>query len=280
MRGGEGSEARYRTQVVMPWHADEVLDAVDALLRHAPVLPPPAREAELILLEAVVDVVRGDETGDRLPEACRRFAEVTDDADVVLACVAAIRQGLSRVASVDGCVGRWHVDEVIDRVLAEIVAYLLAELRDQALTDALTGLGNHRAFVQDLHIEIARAVRSGCPLTVVIIDVDGLKLLNDSEGHGAGDEALRAVGVALRSLVRQSDRAYRCGGDEFALLLTDSIVVDAAVIADRLRCSGAPSCSIGIATSGVDSLEELVSIADRRMYADRRGRRAPSSPSV
>ena len=88
-----------------------------------------------------------------------------------------------------------------------------------------------------------------------------------------GDEALRKVGLALSSVTRGTDRAYRYGGDEFVLLLPDSHFCDASVLHDRLSEVDAPECSIGIANSSNDALDELVLIADRRLYAGRRASR-------
>ena len=204
-----------------------------------------------------------------LETAARKFSANTSTPVEAVVYISRLRQMLLRL----DWTAREDVDEVIDAVLIAVVKHGFADLQDQALTDPLTGLGNRRALARDFESESARAVRTGRPLTVVVIDVDGLKALNDSRGHAAGDEALRKVGVALSSVTRRSDRAYRYGGDEFALLLPDSHLPDAAVLHDRLGEVGAPACSIGIANSSSDTLDDLVLIADRRLYAERRASR-------
>ena len=92
-------------------------------------------------------------------------------------------------------------------------------LEHAALTDSLTGLRNHRAFEVDLAAAISEAARTNAPLSLVSLDVDGLKQVNDSLGHQVGDRRLREVAAALRVATTPTDSAYRVGGDEFALLL-------------------------------------------------------------
>jgi diguanylate cyclase (GGDEF)-like protein len=98
----------------------------------------------------------------------------------------------------------------------------LHRLRDAALVDGLTGLRNHRAFQEDLLKEVERAGRSGLPLSLALLDLAGLKAVNDELGHQAGDDRLRAMARALSGAVRAADAAYRLGGDEFALILPGS----------------------------------------------------------
>lgn len=162
-----------------------------------------------------------------------------------------------------------RVDDVLDAVLQRVVDVALAELQAQALTDPLTGLGNRRALERDLPAELARAGRSATPLGLVLADVDGLKAINDLSGHAEGDAALRRMAAALRRVGRGSDRAYRLGGDEFVLLLPGGAVTDAADLTKRLARSGAPSFSLGIADSAADPADQLLTVADQRMYASR-----------
>lgn len=205
-----------------------------------------------------------------LETAAREFSAAMSTPVEAVACISELRQTFLRL----DWTAREHVDEVMDAVLIDAVRQGLADLQNQALTDPLTGLGNRRALARDFESESARAVRTGQPLTVVVIDVDGLKALNDTGGHAAGDEALQKVGLALSSVIRRSDRAYRYGGDEFALLLPDSHFPDAVVLHDRLSEVDAPACSIGIANSSNDTIDDLVLIADRRLYAGRRASRS------
>ena len=87
------------------------------------------------------------------------------------------------------------------------------------MSDPLTGLRNHRAFQEDLARELQRAGRTGEPVALVLMDVDDLKVCNDTHGHQAGDERLQALAEAIRATQRAADCAYRIGGDEFAVIL-------------------------------------------------------------
>ena len=107
---------------------------------------------------------------------------------------------------------------------------VLTETALEARTDKLTGLANRRSWEEGLAREISRQNRDGRPLSVLLIDLDHFKDLNDTYGHAAGDTALAGVAGILRGQARQSDILARVGGEEFALLL-----VDCAVVADRVR---------------------------------------------
>lgn len=111
----------------------------------------------------------------------------------------------------------------------------IARLRRLALRDELTGLANRRAFLERLEAEMARSVRSGTPFSLVLLDLDGLKDLNDTFGHHAGDAALRAFARALRRAVRAGDLVARIGGDEFAVIGVHATPADAIPFAVRIR---------------------------------------------
>ena len=228
---------------------------------------PPGVDSLAAAVEAALR--RGNAYRGELETAAAELAATMSTPDERVAYISELRQILLRM----DWTTREQVDEVVDSVLIAVVRHGYAELQDQALTDPLTGLGNRRALARDFESESARAVRTGRPLTVMVIDVNGLKALNDTGGHAVGDEALRKVGLALSSVTRGTDRAYRYGGDEFVLLLPDSHFCDASVLHDRLSEVDAPECSIGIANSSNDALDELVLIADRRLYAGRRASR-------
>ena len=156
--------------------------------------------------------------------------------------------------------------------------------RQLSCTDPLTGIGNHRAFEDAVRREVVRGERTATPLSLVYIDLDRFKELNDSRGHPAGDSLLRVVGDALGSSVRAGDSAARVGGDEFAVLLPDTgpeacrqVVTR---IQERLRNSARAAgfwntFSVGAVTfEGLpESASGAVAAADRAMYeAKRRGR--------
>jgi len=158
----------------------------------------------------------------------------------------------------------------------------LAEL---ALTDALTGLCNMRAFQQRLDEELARARRYGHPLSLLMIDVDRLKEINDRAGHEAGSAALVRVADALRHTARATDVTARWGGDEFAMLAPDTPAEAAVRLGERIRSLVAESAgptgervtvSVGLATTDGrdgDLATVLRERADAALYsAKRQGR--------
>jgi diguanylate cyclase (GGDEF)-like protein len=126
-----------------------------------------------------------------------------------------------------------------------------------AITDPLTGLRNHRAFQEDLARELQRVGRSGDPLSLLVLDVDGLKEINDRLGLQAGDERLQAVAHAIRSSQRGSDAAYRIGGDEFAIVLVGTRALGALEYAQRLRAQIGVTAGIAEAT-GLRNRDEVI----------------------
>jgi diguanylate cyclase (GGDEF)-like protein len=158
-----------------------------------------------------------------------------------------------------------------------------------ARTDPLTGLLNRRALTDRLNAEMARAERYGTSLSILLLDLDGLKRVNDRAGHRAGDAALQVLARALREGCRSADVGARWGGDEFVVLAPETRETDALDLADRIRASvaaGSPSgatVSIGVATvepgDGAprgegegERVEVLVSNADAALYeAKKRG---------
>src|SRR5215210_154909 len=120
-------------------------------------------------------------------------------------------------------------------MMAIVSARQLAQLRVLADQDPLTGLSNRRAFMRELEHEFQRAQRYGHPLTLVLGDVDAFKHINDTYGHPGGDRALCAVADALRAGLRDSDGAFRIGGDEFAVILPETTGREAAAVVLRLE---------------------------------------------
>jgi len=162
-----------------------------------------------------------------------------------------------------------------------------AEIERMAITDGLTGLFNHRNFQEKLAAEFRRLERFSAPLSLLLIDIDFFKKINDSYGHPAGDEVLRGVARVIRETVRSVDIPARYGGEEFAALLPGTNHEGALKMAERLRESIEKTrfpfegkelrvtVSIGAATSPHDAVakEELVEKTDKALYyAKRNGR--------
>jgi diguanylate cyclase (GGDEF)-like protein len=185
----------------------------------------------------------------------------------------------------------WEENELLLlRTVADQVAVavnhanLFAQIQQQALTDPLTGCYNRRSFEMQLDKELLMAKRSHQPLSLVMLDLDKLKQLNDSAGHDAGDAALRKLAECFREELRGVDTAARLGGDEFVLILPQAYAEGALIVAERLRLRiaeieipgfGNLSASIGIAAFSAHgtSRADLVLAADAALYnAKRAGR--------
>ena len=176
----------------------------------------------------------------------------------------------------------YHEQELLARVercLAD--SDLRARLESDARIDELTGLGNPRLLDERLGVEAARRARYGTPLSIVVMDLDGLKQINDQHGHLTGTAVLREVGEAVRREIRETDVAFRYGGDEFVVLLPHTGMADALAFADRLlghlrrlRPHGiAVSASIGVAAyddAVDDSIQAQLARADAATYAAKR----------
>ena len=147
-----------------------------------------------------------------------------------------------------------------------------------AVTDPLTGVANRRAWDRLLAAEEARCRRHGHAAAVVVIDIDGLKEVNDREGHASGDLVLAGAARALAQSTREQDVVARLGGDEFGILCVESDATAAATLVGRLRGALAARgirASIGMAArSTTTGLDAAAQAADRAMYADKRERRA------
>jgi diguanylate cyclase (GGDEF)-like protein len=176
------------------------------------------------------------------------------------------------------------------RALREAVRELDGQRRlaeQIALEDSMTGLGNRRAFIKDLVAELAGSARTGAPLTLVIADIDGLKQRNDELGHEAGDALIQAAAAAIARTRRAADRAYRIGGDEFAIVMPNTDRREFAEAEARLQVEfdhvdgdlAGSGASIGAAHAPEDGIDvrDLCSRADARMYAAKAARRRASA---
>ena len=169
----------------------------------------------------------------------------------------------------------------LERAYSAHLEELSQRLRTMAYRDALTGLYNHRYFYEQLSHELERSQRYAQPLTLLLMDMNNFKDINDTYGHMVGDKFLGLVGQIIAKQIRSSDIGARYGGDEFVVILPNSSAAEARITADKLSEAVAHAAalstneesvqlgiSIGIATCPDDSRVpgELIEIADSRLY--------------
>jgi diguanylate cyclase (GGDEF)-like protein len=156
---------------------------------------------------------------------------------------------------------------------------LFEKIQRQATTDGLTGLVNHKTFYEILERELWRSRRYGGQISLIMVDVDNLKKINDAFGHRAGDKVIREVSKRIKECIRQIDIAARYGGDEFAVILLNTSLSDAAVVAQRMveAVANSPttwnkeqiplSISVGLGRYDADSTpEDITSRSDQALY--------------
>jgi diguanylate cyclase (GGDEF)-like protein len=161
---------------------------------------------------------------------------------------------------------------------------LFAQIQQQALTDALTGCYNRRSFEMQLERDLGLATRLRQPISLLMLDLDRFKELNDTAGHDFGDDALRKLAECFKLELRRVDSASRFGGDEFAIILPHASAEGAMIVAERLRARvqeieiagfGNLTASIGVASFPLhgSSRSDLIAAADKALYAAKRGGR-------
>ena len=165
--------------------------------------------------------------------------------------------------------------------MAITIADLFQAVREQAITDGLTGLYNRRYFEEYISKEVTRSLRQNQPFSVIGIDLDFLKKINDKYGHAYGDMAIKTVADVLKTNARSIDVAARMGGEEFNILLPGIDSKGASTAAERIRKAieekeldtiGHITASIGVATflEHSDNLEDLLELTDQAMYQSKR----------
>jgi diguanylate cyclase (GGDEF)-like protein len=224
--------------------------------------------------------------GFQLVEKMRGRA-VTADIPVIL--LSGIQEPERRIAGLDLGADDYVAKPIrTDELLARVRVHLRHARRQdlllqESLMDPLTGTLNRRGILSVLHRERERAIKSGTHLSVLMLDLDGFKALNDSYGHKAGDMVLRHFAAAIAAAVRVVDHVGRLGGDEFVVVLPDGDPAEAAAVAARLAVLDIPpldvadgrplrvSASLGIATFRPrESVDDLLHRADAEMYRHKR----------
>ena len=169
------------------------------------------------------------------------------------------------------------------RTLLDFKTYL-DTCEEAAFTDHLTGLANRRRFERQLEREVTRTLRYGRPFCLLLLDIDWFKDVNDTYGHEVGDEAIRRLAIILQAGTRGIDTAARIGGEEFAVILTETDFEGGLEVAERLRLAiktaevptvGHMTASFGVAEFPMSAQtgRELIAVADAAMYeAKRQGR--------
>ncbi len=167
-------------------------------------------------------------------------------------------------------------------VLGAVIVGLVSVLRAAAREDPLTGLANRRSWDERLEAELERSARSGAALSVVVLDLDGFKAVNDAQGHHAGDRVLQAAARSWQAATRSGgDLVARIGGDEFSVLAPGSDEIGAHHLARRLidALPEGVAASVGVATwDRAEGASDLVRRADRAMYLAKRRRRRGRDP--
>jgi diguanylate cyclase (GGDEF)-like protein len=215
---------------------------------------------------------------DRYRAALAATGELHDTREAATQAIRARLRAVERV---------WAMTSLALAVLAIISGFMLSMLlraviaeRTRAHSDPLTGLLNRRGFRDAANAELARADRHRYPVTLLVIDLDNFKVINDERGHSAGDVVLRNVADALRRVLRATDTPARLGGDEFAVLLAGSRAVEPAAMISKVheRLIGRlvevecpVTLSIGAVTTDAPfDVAELLAAADRLMYTAKR----------
>ncbi|GAA0469081.1 hypothetical protein Ade02nite_31960 [Paractinoplanes deccanensis] len=222
------------------------------------------------------------------PKLLTRNATVTSDATprrlTVLAVAAIVAPTTMTVQYLTGHSPHVAIAGLVCNVLFLLVLGRMAGLvraqRHAAITDALTGLRSRRFFEQSLRAESARAGRHDADLSMLLLDIDHFKTVNDTYGHAGGDRVLVEVADRLHAAVRPGDLVARYGGEEFAVLLPGAGPAEAADIADRLRRAIADTpiavgdnlwhqVTVSVGVAGPQMPEEMVLAADRALYASK-----------
>jgi diguanylate cyclase (GGDEF)-like protein len=194
--------------------------------------------------------------------------------------------GVLNLSDKPGARGFTREDIALVELLGQLVGAsigniaMFERIQHQARTDGLTGLTNHKTFYEVLERELWRSKRYGEQISLIMVDVDNLKHINDKYGHRAGDKVIKEVSNRIQESIRQIDTAARYGGDEFAIILPNTSLADAAVVAERMvnvvagtsvvcKKDEIPiSISVGLGQyDAEDSPDDIASRSDKALYA-------------
>ena len=207
----------------------------------------------LFLATALVNALRSGVETPELGRAARtwgaRFAAPAD-AVTVLSVLRDTLMDWDRDAAGRAAVEPSVLNRLFDQMTIEAVDAAAGNLRAAARHDPLTGCANRRALDEDLPRALSSAQHSRLDMAVAVVDLDGLKQINDAEGHVAGDSALRNLVVALRGALREADTLYRTGGDEFVVVAPFTDGAGARAVMRRAERMGGPAFSWGVASLG------------------------------
>ena len=251
---------------------EEALEAVDSF------------QPDLVVSDIMMPRMNGYELARRI-----RDNPQTKFIPIILQTAAGYRAEDKRHGSAVGALGYFTDPTDIDLLLARASTLLdfkayLNSCEEDAFTDHLTGLANRRRFERQLEREVSRTLRYGHPFCLLMLDIDHFKQVNDNYGHEAGNEALRTLGKTLQEGTRGIDLAARIGGEEFAIILTETDLAGALELAERLRLAvkavevpqvGPIAASFGVAECpfSAQTTNELLAAADAALYeAKRQGR--------
>ncbi len=225
-------------------------------------VPWPTGESHGVAVAVLAAIRNGPEA--MLHDAGQRWGEAHRDTETFAERIEVLRQIMVEERHEDSDA----VHKALDGVVASAAMALCRRLEIDSRTDVLTGVGNRRAFDESLGAAIASASRQHYSFSLVIVDIDAMKEINDSEGHQAGDDALVRLAHALDTLLRREDHVYRIGGDEFAIIMPYCVVGATTDLMERVRGGGAPSFSWGVSSFPTEGVvpTSLVAAADASMY--------------
>lgn len=272
---------------LMAQRVDELAASWRELCHWDPMLPPDAEPpvAGAVIAAIAAALTRPQPIGwgpdPQVEAVVETFADRVGSAELVVGELVCLREVLRRWVITQVAVGELaevssRVEVIVDRAIQVAVSHSVDKLQQAAYLDPLTGLLNRRALERDVRRELGRASRYGRRVSIMTIDLDGLKVVNDRDGHAAGDDLLCRMARSFADGLRLGDSAYRIGGDEFVALLPETGETRVTYVAERLEELGAPEFSWGAATFPDDgeSLDVLLAEADSRLYEGRRIHRA------